>query len=301
MSNITFSLVIPFYSNTKLLDDCYSSALNQTLPFTEIIIVNDGSPSVSHLELQLRFPQATVLSQLNQGPSRARNLGLAYASSDYICFLDSDDILFPSYLQSISTLILGCSLLPPFLSVRYTKKFVHDFSSLNFLQPFDAPRSFNYSIYSYAFNTRLVSSSSLCVNKSYVFSCFSSRLFPENFRSGEDVIASIRLLSISKGIFLDRPLVIYRVHGSSQSSNSPFSMRPNIFSYLIRREHLSHPYISVLFLHLFVKTCLSFSFVFLKAFIACFLSHIPTVVTSATRFSLNESSRLARTVRGLLH
>jgi len=70
--------------------------LAQTRPPQEIIVVDDGSTDASP-EVARSFP-VTYLRQENQGPSAARNFGVAQSSGDYLAFLDQDDVWLPRKL-----------------------------------------------------------------------------------------------------------------------------------------------------------------------------------------------------------
>lgn len=88
------SIVIPAYNASLWLGDAIRSALAQTWPVKEIIVVNDGSTDDS-LAIAQSFESAgvVVLTQVNRGASAARNTGLQRAQGDYIQFLDADDLL----------------------------------------------------------------------------------------------------------------------------------------------------------------------------------------------------------------
>jgi glycosyltransferase involved in cell wall biosynthesis len=76
------------------------SALAQTWPAKEIIVVNDGSTDRS-LEIASSFESSTVriLDQKNRGASAARNHALLQAQGDFIQFLDADDLLAPDKIE----------------------------------------------------------------------------------------------------------------------------------------------------------------------------------------------------------
>jgi len=76
------------------------SALAQTWPQREIIVVDDGSTDNS-LAIARGFERSgvTVVTQPNRGASAARNHGLRLAAGDFIQFLDADDILAPEKLE----------------------------------------------------------------------------------------------------------------------------------------------------------------------------------------------------------
>ena len=88
------SIIIPVYNSEKFLVACINSALQQTWPHKEIIIVDDGSPDGS-LQVISQFdnPEIKIIQQQNQGASAARNRGMREAKGDYIQFLDADDLL----------------------------------------------------------------------------------------------------------------------------------------------------------------------------------------------------------------
>lgn len=88
------SLIIPVYNEEKYLARCLDSVKNQTEPFDEVIIINDGSTD-SSLEIAKRY-DFKIFSYENSGLSVARNHGLEHATGDYIVFLDSDDSYLPN-------------------------------------------------------------------------------------------------------------------------------------------------------------------------------------------------------------
>lgn len=96
-------LIIPSYNQQEYLPDAIESALNQTLPFQEIIVVDDGSTDNS-LEIARKYP-VKVISQVNKGLASARNTGIMNSSGDYVFFLDADDILSPNTNEIITKAI----------------------------------------------------------------------------------------------------------------------------------------------------------------------------------------------------
>lgn len=91
------SVIVPVYNAEKSLPACLGNLVHQTLSEIELILVNDASTDNSlHilLECEQAFPEKVIVVNLalNSGPGGARNAGLAYASGDYIGFVDSDDI-----------------------------------------------------------------------------------------------------------------------------------------------------------------------------------------------------------------
>lgn len=89
------SVVIPVYNIEGYLRQCLESVINQTLADIEIICINDGSTDNS---LQILNDYASkdsrinVISQENQGPGVARNVGIRTAKGEFVCFIDPDDV-----------------------------------------------------------------------------------------------------------------------------------------------------------------------------------------------------------------
>ena len=96
------SIVIPCYNYGSYLPESVASALDQTLPSVEVIIVDDGSTDPSTREVIGKFvgkPRVTVVFQRNAGLSTTRNTGIRTARGKFICCLDADDVLQPAYVE----------------------------------------------------------------------------------------------------------------------------------------------------------------------------------------------------------
>ena len=90
------TVIIPVYNVEKYLDSCLKSVVNQTVPFDEVIVVNDGSTDKSQSICEhyaFHYPYIKLIHQENMGLSKARNTGMQLASCAYLMFLDSDDFL----------------------------------------------------------------------------------------------------------------------------------------------------------------------------------------------------------------
>ncbi len=102
------SIIIPFYNSAKFLPQLEQSLLSQTVPDSEVIIVDDNSDSAQLAALkvvaQTHNWRVIELAE-NAGPGNARNLGIAHARGSHICFLDADDTLSPQALAQLSQVI----------------------------------------------------------------------------------------------------------------------------------------------------------------------------------------------------
>lgn len=95
----TFALVIPTHRRPGLVSQAVGSALRQRRRFDEVIVVCDGlgDPAIDALA---GLP-ITITAVERAGVAHARNRGSSLASSEWICFLDDDDLLHPDYLSRI--------------------------------------------------------------------------------------------------------------------------------------------------------------------------------------------------------
>jgi glycosyltransferase involved in cell wall biosynthesis len=88
------SIIIPAYNCERWLGGTIKSALVQTWPRKEIIIVDDGSTDRTLLiAKKYESKKVKIIHQKNGGVSNARNTGLKMAQGDYIQWLDADDML----------------------------------------------------------------------------------------------------------------------------------------------------------------------------------------------------------------
>lgn len=114
--NKSITVIIPTYNRRSFLEQAILSVLNQTLPCTELIVVDDGSTDgtemlvrefASHADISIRY-----IFQKNKGASSARNQGIRQAVGNMICFLDSDDRFMPNKIafQKQALDESGCSV-----------------------------------------------------------------------------------------------------------------------------------------------------------------------------------------------
>lgn len=103
------SILIPVFNSELYLHSCIKSVLNQTYTNLEIIIVDDGSFDDSaniceyYSSLDTRIK---VFHKSNEGISKTRNFCLEKANGEYVCFIDSDDIIHPQMIEKLVSNIL---------------------------------------------------------------------------------------------------------------------------------------------------------------------------------------------------
>ena len=101
---VKVSVIIPVYNVEKYLGDCLDSLLLQTLREIEIICVDDGATDSSPRildEYARKDSRLKVIHQKNAGAGAARNQGVAQARGEYIGFVDSDDVVYPTMYEEL--------------------------------------------------------------------------------------------------------------------------------------------------------------------------------------------------------
>lgn len=98
------TVIVPVYNVSRYLSRCVESILAQTWQAFELLLIDDGSTDGSAAladEWGGRDERVRVFHQANAGVSAARNLGLEKAKGRFICFVDADDWVYPSYLEAL--------------------------------------------------------------------------------------------------------------------------------------------------------------------------------------------------------
>jgi glycosyltransferase involved in cell wall biosynthesis len=99
MSVAPVSVVIPTYNAVRLVGQAVESALAQSLPPAEVIVVDDGSADDTRARVEAFAGPVRYVRQANSGVSAARNRGVRLAGQEFIGFLDADDVWHPRKLE----------------------------------------------------------------------------------------------------------------------------------------------------------------------------------------------------------
>lgn len=125
---VDVSVIIPTYNRAHLVVESIESALRQTAPPREIIVIDDGSTDDTSRALRSFGDRIISVRQENQGVGSARNRGMALARGRYIAFLDSDDI-WPEFKLELQVAVMEGNpdlglLFSDFLIMRETGELV---------------------------------------------------------------------------------------------------------------------------------------------------------------------------------
>lgn len=102
------SIIVPVYNVERYLNECLDSIKSQTYSDWECILVDDGSPDGSGKicdEYAASDSRFRVIHRKNGGVSAARNAALVEAKGKYISFVDSDDYVYPCYLETLLNML----------------------------------------------------------------------------------------------------------------------------------------------------------------------------------------------------
>ena len=130
------SVIVPAYNAEKTIRKCLDSILHQTRPVDELIVINDGSTDATGQilhEYTERFPKCVRTQTVeNGGQGRARNIGFALSTGDYIGYIDSDDWIDPQmYEKLLSTAdreksdLVICEVLAHFPDGRTEREYIY--------------------------------------------------------------------------------------------------------------------------------------------------------------------------------
>ena len=96
-----FSILINNYNYGMFLPEAIDSALQQTYPNTEVIVVDDGSTDNSHEIIASYGDRIIPVLKENGGQASAFNAGFATSHGEWICLLDSDDVFLPAKVEEV--------------------------------------------------------------------------------------------------------------------------------------------------------------------------------------------------------
>jgi glycosyltransferase involved in cell wall biosynthesis len=98
------SVVIPCFGQSHFLSEAIESVLAQSYPHLEVLVIDDASPDNAS-QIAARYPGVRCLRCENLGMAGARNLGIRSTSGDFLIFLDADDRLMPTAIETGVTLL----------------------------------------------------------------------------------------------------------------------------------------------------------------------------------------------------
>ena len=230
-----FSVIIPIYNTGRYLDEAIFSLINQTIGFKNIqlILVNDGSIDQTEeisLKYKKAYPKNIIYIKIEHGgKSKAKNIGLDYATGKYITFLDPDD----KWDSKAFNYIL--------LFFKNNKNIELVAARLKFFELLEAYHPLDYKFY----KTRIVNLTEdyNCIHLSASSSIFKASLikgkkFENDLSSYEDVrlINSILLVKPIMGLIREA-IYYYRKRADFTSTTQIQKTKIKFYSYTLEKVH----------------------------------------------------------------
>ena len=209
------SVIVPTYNRADRLERALNSIVSQTCQDFELIVVDDGSTDKTY-QLMKSFPKAQYFYiKKNSGVSKARNVGLAFAKGELICFLDSDDLWKEKKIQ-IQSLWLENN---KDSQICYTDEiWIRNGVRVN---PMNRHRKYSGDIFRHCLGLCIVSPSSVMI-RAKLFDEIGN--FDESLPACEDYDLWLRIASKYAFHFIEEPLIIKYGGHSDQLSRKYWGM-----------------------------------------------------------------------------
>jgi glycosyltransferase involved in cell wall biosynthesis len=241
-------LIITVFNKEKYISRALNSALSQyKCKFNKIIIVNDGSTDLSQKVIENKLKNNSNIKLINiqnSGVSEARNIGTKYSEAEYIVYLDADDELNEEYLFEINRLIKSypdCRIFSTIHQNIYDHR--NKKNEIFKINKNDLKISLN-PIKNFIFNFNIICSSGICILKKEIEK-FS---FPKNIAIGEDIYLWLKLFSVNKFAWSNRPLIYIYKDALDRTQNTRFVEIPY---YLKKRNEILSLYEKKLFVKIY--------------------------------------------------
>lgn len=220
------AVVIPAYNPGKYLVESVHSVLAQTFTSFELVVVDDGSEPDAFPELP-EDGRFRIVRQINQGVSVARNRGVEETTAPLVAFLDADDHWLPQKLEWQLSALSDC----PEAVVCYSQ-FRHIDPAGQVVSDGDARRI--------RWHRDLLAGCPIPLSSAIVRrrAFCSARRFDPAYAIVADWDLWLRLIDLGPFVFVDEPLVEYRVapHNRGQMSGDPWKAHLESTSVLDRQE-----------------------------------------------------------------
>lgn len=214
------SIIIPVYNAQKTIVKCLDSILRQTYKSLEILVIDDGSTDNTfeicsqYSVIDKRFH---IIKIKNHGVSFARNLGLSKSNGNYICFIDSDDVIHPQFFELLYRNIIKKNV--DMVSCNY--------QLINSYENIELKNKFDNDIIEIIKGDEMIKllfdkSKGFVWNKIYKKSIIDSKKigFKENVSMCEDLLFNYMYLShCNSVIHISNPLYYYYQSSNSISNN----------------------------------------------------------------------------------
>lgn len=227
MSENLISIIVPAYNYAAVLPRAVESVLSQLSEASaELLVIDDGStdstPGVIASLHALHGARFTSIRKANGGLASVRNYGLSRARGLYLVFLDADDEMLPGALAALSAHIAQHPhtrmVIAGHHSVSFNgRRLVHPVGRL--------AETAGARLKAYLFDKTLSLNNGACAMHRDVFSV---GLYPERFRSAEDIPVFAQVLARFSCTVLDIPMAAIHKHPASLRRNLEFAQQAGV-------------------------------------------------------------------------
>ena len=228
--NKRVSIVIPVYNGSNYMREAIDSALAQTYPNIEIIVVNDGSTDQGATrDIALSYgDKIKYLEKENGGVSTALNLAIKEMTGDYFSWLSHDDCYYPTKIEEQIDYLGKC----PENTILYT-----DYDLINENSEIISTVKNNHRLLekkpAYALLRGAVCGVSLLIPKK-AFDDYGT--FDEKYRCIQDYLKWFEMMKTYQFVHMDKVLAKSRVHGKQVTVTSPKVLSENNYLWTTMME-----------------------------------------------------------------
>jgi glycosyltransferase involved in cell wall biosynthesis len=213
------SVVIPAYNSARTIRATVDSALWQTMPDLEVLVVDDGShDETGKLVSSIVDQRVRLLRQQNAGAAAARNTGIRAATSRWVAFLDADDLWLRDKLERQLAVL---EQQPEARAVQAGAYFVDD--EMRVLRVRRCVQPENPLLTFLRFQNLPNAASSWVVDRAILDRI---GMFDESLKILEDWEFSLRMARYCRPVCLEDPLSLYRVHAGNRSRDLDIHIEP---------------------------------------------------------------------------
>jgi len=214
-----FSIIIPLYNKSPHIEQTIHSVFAQTHQDFEIIVVDDGSTDEgADIVAAINDPRLRLARQANAGVSAARNKGIDMANSNFVAFLDADDLWFPNHLETLTHLISvypGCGMYATSFTLGNGNE--SQTSKFPLSEPIGWHKIFTLEEYlNFMIHSNLICTDTICMWKG-IFSTIGK--FEVGLDRGEDLDMWLRAAVFMPVAFINEITAIYNIGAVNRSLN----------------------------------------------------------------------------------
>jgi glycosyltransferase involved in cell wall biosynthesis len=229
------SIIIPVHNRLEYLAHAIESALRQSYPKVEVIVVDDGSPADPG-PITSRFDDGVrLVRKSNGGLASARNFGIAHARGEYLLFLDDDDFLEPTALQDLLEALAG------YPSASWAAGRYEEVDSQGALAHRPRLRYDSGDVYQSMIHHNLMGAPSVVLAFSHAVHAVSAFDETPCYHMAEDYDLWLKLARYSPVAVTQRKVTNYRIHSRQFTQNNPAKLIRAVLAVLHKHLAIAPP------------------------------------------------------------